>query len=45
MVQEDRYCLDILTQVAAAQTALENVALEILNDHVKALRGRSDGSA
>ena len=35
MVQEDRYCLDILTQVAAAKTALENVALEILDDHVK----------
>jgi CsoR family transcriptional regulator, copper-sensing transcriptional repressor len=35
MVQDDRYCLDILTQVAAAKTALENVALEILDDHVK----------
>jgi CsoR family transcriptional regulator, copper-sensing transcriptional repressor len=35
MVEDDRYCLDILTQVAAAKTALENVALEILDDHVK----------
>jgi CsoR family transcriptional regulator, copper-sensing transcriptional repressor len=35
MVDDDRYCLDILTQVAAAKTALENVALEILDDHVK----------
>src|SRR5947209_8581869 len=35
MVEEDRYCIDILTQVAAADTALENVALAILEDHVK----------
>jgi CsoR family transcriptional regulator, copper-sensing transcriptional repressor len=34
MVEEDRYCIDILTQLAAADTALENVALEILGDHV-----------
>jgi DNA-binding FrmR family transcriptional regulator len=35
MVEEDRYCIDILTQLAAADTALERVALEILDDHVK----------
>src|SRR6266700_628314 len=35
MVEEDRYCIDILTQLAAANTALERVALEILDDHVK----------
>jgi DNA-binding FrmR family transcriptional regulator len=35
MVEEDRYCIDILTQLAAADTALENVALAILEDHVK----------
>jgi CsoR family transcriptional regulator, copper-sensing transcriptional repressor len=35
MVEEDRYCIDILTQLAAADTALESVALEILDDHVK----------
>jgi DNA-binding FrmR family transcriptional regulator len=35
MVEDDRYCIDILTQLAAADTALENVALEILDDHVK----------
>src|SRR5947209_5458625 len=35
MVDEDRYCIDILTQLAAVSTALERVALEILDDHVK----------
>jgi CsoR family transcriptional regulator, copper-sensing transcriptional repressor len=34
MVEEDRYCIDILTQLAAVDTALESVALEILEDHV-----------
>jgi DNA-binding FrmR family transcriptional regulator len=34
MVDDDRYCIDILTQVGAVKTALENVALEILGDHV-----------
>jgi CsoR family transcriptional regulator, copper-sensing transcriptional repressor len=35
MVEEDRYCIDILTQIAAAGTALESVALRILEDHVR----------
>jgi DNA-binding FrmR family transcriptional regulator len=35
MVEDDRYCIEILTQLAAADTALERVALEILDDHVK----------
>jgi DNA-binding FrmR family transcriptional regulator len=35
MVEADRYCIDILTQLAAVDTALESVALEILDDHVK----------
>jgi DNA-binding FrmR family transcriptional regulator len=34
MVEEDRYCIDILTQLAAVDTALESVALKILEDHV-----------
>ena len=34
MVEEDRYCIDILTQVGAVKTALESVGLEILEDHV-----------
>jgi DNA-binding FrmR family transcriptional regulator len=34
MVVEERYCIDVLTQIAAVSTALESVALEILDDHV-----------
>jgi DNA-binding FrmR family transcriptional regulator len=35
MVEGDRYCIDILTQVAAVTTALESVGLVILEDHVR----------
>jgi DNA-binding FrmR family transcriptional regulator len=34
MLEEDRYCVDILTQVGAVSTALESFAFEILDDHV-----------
>ena len=34
MVVEERYCIDVLTQIAAVSTALEAFALEILDDHV-----------
>jgi CsoR family transcriptional regulator, copper-sensing transcriptional repressor len=34
MVAEDRYCIDILTQIAAAKTALETVGEKVLADHV-----------
>jgi CsoR family transcriptional regulator, copper-sensing transcriptional repressor len=34
MVEDERYCIDILTQIAAARTALEKVAIEVLDDHV-----------
>jgi DNA-binding FrmR family transcriptional regulator len=33
MVDEDRYCIDILTQIAAGQAALDKVALGLLDDH------------
>lgn len=35
MVQDDKYCIDILTQVSAAKAALDKVALELLKDHAK----------
>jgi DNA-binding FrmR family transcriptional regulator len=35
MLEDDRYCIDILTQIAAANTALESIALELLDQHVK----------
>ncbi len=34
MVDEDKYCIDILTQVSAATKALETVALSLLGDHL-----------
>jgi CsoR family transcriptional regulator, copper-sensing transcriptional repressor len=34
MVEEDRYCIDILEQVSAATRALQSVALELLDDHM-----------
>ena len=34
MVEDDRYCIDILTQIGAVSTALESLAFRILDDHV-----------
>jgi DNA-binding FrmR family transcriptional regulator len=34
MVEEDRYCIDILTQIAAVKTALEQVGAILLEGHV-----------
>ena len=33
MVENDRYCIDILTQISSAQAALDKVALGLLDDH------------
>lgn len=35
MVDEDAYCIDILTQISAINSALEKVALGLLDDHLK----------
>lgn len=35
MVDEDRYCIDVLTQISAIQAALDKVALGLLDDHVR----------
>jgi CsoR family transcriptional regulator, copper-sensing transcriptional repressor len=35
MVEEETYCIDILTQVSAATKALENVALSLLDQHLQ----------
>ena len=50
MVDEDAYCVDILTQVAAVQTALEQVAVNVLDGHVRhcvadAVAGTDEGAA
>jgi DNA-binding FrmR family transcriptional regulator len=35
MVEDDRYCIDILTQVAAVSTALDSLAHKILEEHIR----------
>jgi DNA-binding FrmR family transcriptional regulator len=35
MVEEERYCIDILTQVSATRAALDGVALGVMEDHVR----------
>ena len=34
MVEEDRYCIDVVTQIAAVRAALRRVEEEVLKDHV-----------
>ncbi|MCW2864455.1 MAG: hypothetical protein JWP48_6163 [Actinoallomurus sp.] len=51
MVEEDRYCIDVLTQISAIQAALDKVALGLLDDHARhcvkdaAIEGRSEEMA
>ena len=35
MIDQEAYCIDILTQISALTSALENVALALLDDHLK----------
>lgn len=35
MVEDDRYCIDVLTQISAATKALQSVALGLLDDHIR----------
>jgi CsoR family transcriptional regulator, copper-sensing transcriptional repressor len=35
MVDEDRYCIDVLTQISAATKALQSVALGMFDDHLR----------
>jgi DNA-binding FrmR family transcriptional regulator len=35
MVEDDRYCIDIITQISAVQAALDKVALGLLEDHAR----------
>jgi DNA-binding FrmR family transcriptional regulator len=35
MVADDRYCIDVLTQISAVQAALDKVALGLLDDHAQ----------
>jgi DNA-binding FrmR family transcriptional regulator len=43
MVEDDRYCIDVLTQISAVQAALDKVALGLLDDHTQhCVLGASD---
>ncbi len=35
MIDEDRYCIDVLTQISAVRTALDSLALRVLDGHVR----------
>jgi CsoR family transcriptional regulator, copper-sensing transcriptional repressor len=44
MVEDDRYCIDVLTQISAIQAALDKVALGLLDDHARhCLLGQGGG--
>ncbi len=34
MIEEDTYCIDVITQISAVTSALENVALALMEDHI-----------
>ena len=43
MVDEDRYCIDVLTQIGAVQAALDKVALGLLDEHARTCVAHSEG--
>jgi DNA-binding FrmR family transcriptional regulator len=47
MVEDDRYCIDVLTQISAVQAALDKVALGLLDDHARhcVIGGEEDARA
>ncbi len=45
MVGEDRYCIDVVTQISAVQAALDKIALGLLDTHVRRCLSGGGGSA
>jgi len=45
MIEDERYCIDVLTQISAIQAALDKVALGLLDDHARhcVIGGEADG--
>jgi CsoR family transcriptional regulator, copper-sensing transcriptional repressor len=43
MVAEERYCIDVLTQIGAIQAALDKVALGLIDDHTRHCVVEADG--
>lgn len=44
MVEDERYCIDVLTQISAAQAALDKVALGLLDEHARHCVARAQGA-
>jgi CsoR family transcriptional regulator, copper-sensing transcriptional repressor len=44
MVDEDRYCIDVLTQISAVQAALDKVALGLLDEHARHCVAGAEGA-
>jgi DNA-binding FrmR family transcriptional regulator len=48
MIENDRYCIDVVTQISAVRAALDKIALGLVDDHVRHClkdRGRADEQA
>ena len=45
MVEEERYCIDVLTQISAVQAALDKTALGLLDDHARHCMTEGKGTA
>jgi DNA-binding FrmR family transcriptional regulator len=43
MVEDDRYCIDVLTQISAVQAALDKVALGLLDEHARHCVASAEG--
>jgi DNA-binding FrmR family transcriptional regulator len=43
MVEEERYCIDVLTQIGAIEAALDKVALGLIDDHTRHCVMHADG--
>lgn len=43
MVKHDRYCIDVITQINAAQAALDRIALGLLDDHARHCMTKTTG--
>ena len=44
MIEEKRYCMDILQQIASVRSALDNLGVELLTDHMDAVLVKRDES-
>ena len=42
MIEEDRYCIDVVTQIGAIRAALDKVALGLMDDHVRHCMAKAD---